>query len=61
MLSHYPQVAKQWYDYDRHTYHFVKVARELKAPLVFRRVSDFDQNGIFYWIGSNGRLDIVLD
>ena len=49
------QVAKQWYDYDRESYHFVKLARGLKAPLVFRRQADFDQGGIIYWVGSNGR------
>ena len=48
-------MAKQWYDYERSVYHFVRVARELKAPIVCKRVSDFDQNGIFYWIGSNAR------
>jgi len=31
------------------------VARELQIPLTFRRVSDFDKNGIIYWIGSNAR------
>lgn len=49
------QVAKQWYDYERTAYHFVRVARELTAPILCKRVSDFDQNGIFYWIGSNAR------
>ena len=50
-----PQVAKQWYDYDRKSFHFVKIAREFKAPLTFRRVSDFDENGIVYWIGTNAK------
>ena len=49
------QVAKQWYDYERGAYHFVHVARELQSPLLCKRVSDFDMNGIFYWIGSNAR------
>lgn len=48
-------MAKQWYDFERSAYHFVRVARELKAPIVCKRVSDFDKNGIFYWIGSNAR------
>ena len=49
------QVAKQWYDYERSAYHFVRVAKELKTPIGCKRASDFDQNGIFYWIGSNAR------
>jgi E3 ubiquitin-protein ligase HECTD1 len=48
-------VAKQWYDYERAAYHFVRVARDLTAPILCKRVSDFDKNGIFYWIGSNAR------
>ena len=48
-------MAKQWYDFERESYHFVNVLRKLKAPLVFQHVSHFDQNGIFYWIGSNAR------
>ena len=31
------------------------MAQALKAPLTFRRQSDFDQNGIIYWVGSNAR------
>ena len=48
-------MAKQWYNYERPTFHFVRVARELQTPLTFRKVSDFDKNGIIYWIGSNAR------
>ena len=55
-LSFLPvQVAKQWYDFERHTFHFVQLAKKLKAPLSFRRVTDFDDNGILYWVGSNGK------
>ena len=49
------QVAKQWYDFERSSFHFVKLAKELKSPLTFRRVMDFDDNGIMYWIGSNAK------
>ena len=52
------QVAKQWYDFERSSFHFVKCLRELKEPLVFNRISDFDQNGIFYWIGTNARYAV---
>jgi E3 ubiquitin-protein ligase HECTD1 len=55
MLCHTLQVAKQWYDFERSTFHFVKLAKKLKSPLTFRRVTDFDDNGILYWIGSNGK------
>ena len=48
-------MAKQWYDYERAAYHFVRVARDITAPILCNRVSDFDKNGIIYWIGSNAR------
>ena len=48
-------VAKQWCDYDRGSFHFVRVARETVTPITFHRASDFDQNGILYWIGTNAR------
>ena len=50
-----PQVAKQWYDFERSSFHFVKLAKNLKSPQVFRKVTDFDENGILYWVGSNGK------
>uniref|UniRef100_A0A1X7TZ16 E3 ubiquitin-protein ligase n=1 Tax=Amphimedon queenslandica TaxID=400682 RepID=A0A1X7TZ16_AMPQE len=49
------RAAKQWYDFERTSYHFVSVLQKMKSPLVFQHVSDFDENGIFYWIGSNAR------
>ena len=49
------QVAKQWFDYSRSSFNFVKFAKELKSPLTFRKTADFDENGIIYWIGSNAR------
>lgn len=36
----------------------MRVARELQTPLTFRRVSDFDKNGVIYWIGSNARCEV---
>ena len=47
-------VAKQWYDFDRSTFNFVKMVREGRAP-VFTHQQDFDENGIIYWIGTNGK------
>ncbi len=56
-------VAKQWYDHDRSTFAFIRQAEE-GAPLAFDRVpssseaqqqQDFDEAGIMYWIGTNGR------
>ena len=48
------QVAKQWYDYDRCTFGFI---RRLKATskVSFTYARDFDENGIIYWIGTNGK------
>jgi len=50
-------VAKQWYDHDRNTYTFIKQVREANpsSPLSFVNASDFDENGIMYWIGTNGK------
>lgn len=49
-------VAKQWYDYERGTFAFVRRLREIAQPLTFRHQHDFDENGIIYWIGTNSRL-----
>lgn len=50
-------VAKQWYDMDRSTFVFLKKLREQpsNAPIVFKHQQDFDENGIIYYIGSNGK------
>lgn len=48
-------VAKQWYDYERSTFAFVRRLRELTQPLTFRHQHDFDENGVIYWIGTNAR------
>ena len=53
------QVAKQWYDYERSSFNFVKLAKELKSPLTFRKTADFDENGIIFWIGSNARSALL--
>ena len=45
-------VAKQWYDFDRTSYNFIKSLEE--APVTFTHTSDFDTNGLLYWIGTNG-------
>ena len=47
-------VAKQWYDYDRSTFNFI---RRLKAghKFTFTHARDFDENGLMYWVGTNGR------
>ena len=46
-------VAKQWYDFDRSSYTFIRRLEE--APVTFTHTSDFDQGGLLYWIGTNGR------
>jgi E3 ubiquitin-protein ligase HECTD1 len=48
-------VAKQWYDYDRSTFTFVRLLKEPNARLNFKHQHDFDENGIIYWIGSNAK------
>ena len=48
------QVAKQWFDYDRSTYKFIREVKE-GGSLKFTQTSDFDENGIIYWIGTNGK------
>ena len=47
------QVAKQWFDFDRNTFVFMKKVKS--AAQVFTYTSDFDENGILYWIGTNAR------
>lgn len=48
-------VAKQWYDYDRSTFSFVRKLKESPQQLNFKHQHDFDENGIIYWIGTNGK------
>lgn len=46
-------VAKQWFDMDRSTFIFLKKLKEEEA--VFKQQHDFDENGLIYFIGSNGK------
>ena len=46
-------VAKQWYDFERSSYSFIRSLEE--APATFTYTSDFDQGGLLHWIGTNGR------
>lgn len=55
------QVAKQWHDYNREEFHYVQVLKSLKEPLVFQHTTDFDENGIFYWIGSNAKYVYIYN
>ena len=48
-------VAKQWHDYDRSTFAFVKALRETNSRVNFAHQRDFDENGIIYWIGTNAK------
>ncbi|CAO1338887.1 unnamed protein product [Diamesa serratosioi] len=51
-------VAKQWYDLDRSTFLFLKKLKEninTNTKLEFKHQQDFDENGIFYFIGTNGK------
>ena len=48
-------VAKQWYDLDHSSFTFIRKIKE--SPLLnFAHNSDFDDNGLFYWIGTNAKL-----
>nr|XP_015205637.1 PREDICTED: E3 ubiquitin-protein ligase HECTD1 isoform X8 [Lepisosteus oculatus] len=47
-------VAKQWYDFDRSSFVFVRKLREGQM-FTFRHQHDFDENGIVYWIGTNAK------
>ncbi|XP_069118347.1 E3 ubiquitin-protein ligase HECTD1-like isoform X3 [Argopecten irradians] len=48
-------VAKQWYDFDRQTFTFVKKLKEPTNKVTFLHQSDFDENGLVYWIGTNAK------
>lgn len=48
-------VAKQWYDYDRQTFTFVKKLKEAVSSITFTYQGDFDEHGLMYWIGSNSK------
>lgn len=47
-------VAKQWYDMDRATFIFLKKLK-VETSTQFKYQADFDDNGIIYFIGSNGK------
>ena len=47
-------VAKQWYDYDRSSLAFVRKLRDGQR-FTFRHSRDFDECGVIYWIGTNGK------
>ena len=47
-------VAKQWFDHDRNTYTFIKNIVD-RSPIAFAHTADFDENGLFHWIGTNAR------
>lgn len=46
-------VAKQWYDMERSTFMFLKKLKE--KPWVFKHQQDFDENGLIYFVGTNGK------
>ncbi|KAL3982231.1 HECT-domain (ubiquitin-transferase) family protein [Acanthocheilonema viteae] len=51
-------VAKQWYDRGRETFHFVKEIRDAKkrgSKISFTYTNDFDDKGLIYWLGTNGK------
>ena len=48
------KVSKRWYD---HPHAHLEFVRQLRGDirLQFHYTNDFDENGICYWIGTNGR------
>ncbi|GMT23830.1 hypothetical protein PFISCL1PPCAC_15127 [Pristionchus fissidentatus] len=61
-LKHFLErmVVKQWFDRPRTTYKSVKAIKEAAEkgePLRFTYTSDFDDNGIIYWLGTNGKTE----
>ncbi|XP_034015677.1 E3 ubiquitin-protein ligase HECTD1 isoform X3 [Thalassophryne amazonica] len=47
-------VAKQWYDFERSSFVFVRKLREGQT-FTFRHQHNFDENGIIYWVGTNAK------
>jgi len=47
------QASKQWHDCEHSQHTYVKRAREKEVRFTY--TSDFDENGIVYWIGTNAR------
>ncbi|XP_054653507.1 E3 ubiquitin-protein ligase HECTD1 [Dunckerocampus dactyliophorus] len=47
-------VAKQWYDFERSSFIFVRKLREGQT-FTFRHQHDFDENGVIYWVGTNAK------
>lgn len=47
-------MAKQWYDFERSSYNFVRNLRG-NNKITFTHMHDFDENGIIYWLGTNGK------
>lgn len=47
-------MAKQWYDFERSSYNFVRLLRG-NDKITFTHMHDFDENGIIYWLGTNGK------
>ena len=54
------KLLKRWHDHERCQLAFVRKFHEMEnrpqaAALSFSYVSDFDDNGILYWVGTNGK------
>ncbi|CAK9301924.1 unnamed protein product [Gordionus sp. m RMFG-2023] len=50
------KVSKQWFDYPRSTFEFVKTIKNKTSESInFVHSSDFDEKGLFYWMGTNAK------
>lgn len=48
-------VAKQWYDFERSSFAFLRRLKSPGSTVSLRYEHDFDENGLVYWLGTNGK------
>jgi len=49
-------VTKQWFDFDRSTLNFYNIMQaNNNTPIKLEYKNNFDENGLIYWIGTNGK------
>lgn len=48
-------VAKQWYDFERSSFNFLKKLKAKGSTVNLKHETDFDTNGLIYWLGTNAK------
>ena len=48
-------VAKQWYDFERSSFSFLKKLKQKGTTVQLKHENDFDDNGLMFWLGTNGK------